>query len=532
MNYESNRVLNQVEQVLNYSYNWYEDYKNIDEILDIYNKILSSYSNEAFKASMKNSKKALNSPELVKRELNNLMKNNTNSFLIVALCAKNHLFSCVIRKTSEGFSVTLVNKAANIAHQEYVFKHVNSNEIMDLINSCIYTNNVAEIYKMFENNCEHVYDLNIKSGKQKTGNCFIKEIEAGIKFAYATRKFSSKEFQNLRKNDLEKVKLKWGKHTTTDIHKMYVKELITLYPKEETTLNKLLNLYVSNKNFRNYLKCGIDIKTSLTKAFKSNKYFEEKGKDLLIKELLKNVDYYSFKSNINRIEDVVLSLKDENLKNAYNILVKNGILLTLMGNCNENEICSLDVINAFPVVVKHLYEVNGFSYSAKGIELASEGNYEEAVSTSKKGVFLQPNAPFTYFLYANVLAKQNLFEDAIKSYTQAIELAPHFGLAYYERSSIHLKLGKLDKAKEDFKLAVKHFPRFKYSKLKENIITEYFNREKTFMNSKKINEVILCYKNILDIDSENFYAKGKLKTLKEIDYSLKTQEAKVRNIGF
>ena len=272
LDYNERRSLDMMHQLLSDSSNVYQEEKNMFDLFRIYGKILTRWTNNSnFSQSIDRSIQSLNKTFVkTQDEIRQLENNNANSFLIKPLRGIGHRFATVVRKKEGDYSFTLVNKGLRPDYQFEEFL-IPIHKLQPLLSTLEQINaNVPteKIYTTFGEYAQHNYKLNIKSRNQKTGNCFIKNPENAIKFAYATRDFSEKDFQNLRINEPSKTfSPKWGV-TTGGVHRLFKEQLQKENPRISLALENIFQTYNRNKLFRENLESGsMSIEKSLKMAF-------------------------------------------------------------------------------------------------------------------------------------------------------------------------------------------------------------------------------------------------------------------------
>ena len=209
-------VTNQVSQILNYEDNHSLGEKQLVSLLANCNIALKKYNkhrdNKLFNTSLDNTVTALNNRQYYSYYLNNLKPNDTKSFLVAPVTSNNHLFSFVLYKKQDTkgnifFQVVAVNKGAlpfergdnDQYHEMYESYKIPQQNIVELANMLGYDNGnidpitgnwltTGEVYKKIQDNTiNKTWNTldNIKARPQIVGNCYYKELEAGLKYAYS-----------------------------------------------------------------------------------------------------------------------------------------------------------------------------------------------------------------------------------------------------------------------------------------------------------------------------------------------------------
>lgn len=266
-------LLQQIDLVLNFDKNRGNHIDKIKNLFRMYNKILKDYTSRDFKLSLLESEIYLNSIELKgtvpyvspyileKSALNSLKKDDANSFLIIPVHSNCHTFSVVVRRIEEGFSATVVNRdneAENYRKsderyygqfEEYLFKEKNTDKLLEVLNGPRLSDPVIadtnSIYQNFRKQCDKRFMLNIQSRVQVKGNCFIKEPESAIQFAFSTRNFSTKKLKDLRTSTI-KFKPKW-EPSTKEIRRRYIECQIEDNPHLKDQIENKYNKYIKEK---------------------------------------------------------------------------------------------------------------------------------------------------------------------------------------------------------------------------------------------------------------------------------------------
>ena len=208
--YESYRIKNEAQQLLNSANNFNFDKKILFDIVRIYNKILDNKSFE-FSKSLENSEKILKSEDLeeydkyINEELY-LENNNSDSFIILPMFSGDHAFYGILRKINNDYSYTIINKGARGRHAKYeeyiIFDIPNFMKFLKKI-SVQGSVKTEEIYSNILDFSKEKNLIRVDSNNQKIKNCLAKELEAAIKYVYSTRNKNEKSINliELRKNE-------------------------------------------------------------------------------------------------------------------------------------------------------------------------------------------------------------------------------------------------------------------------------------------------------------------------------------------
>lgn len=330
-NNNSFRDLNLVRMMLNLEDNNFDDYDKIRSVYDIYANLDELKINSSFKNSLIKSKLYLSDDFDLSNELTNLKKNNPNSFLLLPILADGHLWSGLIRKNDEGFSCISINKGSSYFHdpfEEFVFEEKNVNNLIDSLNFAHPSKDedIEDIYKHFKKNSDKAYNLKLDAAPQKVGNCFTKNIQAGIKFAAATCNHSFEKLAKYRlnsytpygTNSTNKKKLKWQGLSTEEMQKIFSNAVAKNNPHIKNHIQSSLKTYSQNKHFRQLLKEDASPTKSLFTAFDPQNKTKGEIKAKRIANLISNLTLYNFENYTGKIESIVEKANDAELKEAFN----------------------------------------------------------------------------------------------------------------------------------------------------------------------------------------------------------------------
>jgi CHAT domain-containing protein len=285
---KSRDISNLTAQILSRKDNESFDRELQDVVFDIYIDVIKKHFEKSnipknfpitqFEESIMESQLFLVSP----KKINFKNLNDDNKFLVLPVYSHGHAFSAVVRKLEDDkISVTFVNlgyrpfekSANNNQYKEYVYTEDEALKILKSysINLRIdYPQKVVstkQAYKKFSQTALEEYTLNIKSRDQKVGNCFLKNIEKGLRYALALG-ISKAEDDTFNPDKLRvfveggghhKVKFlqpihKFGEKTneltTLELRKDLVDSLITKFPQYETAIMKEWNIYEKRKTIK------------------------------------------------------------------------------------------------------------------------------------------------------------------------------------------------------------------------------------------------------------------------------------------
>lgn len=378
--YNCTRDMNLVKMILNLESNSTDDYKKPADVYETYINMQEMKYNNDFRDSLRNSKAYLNDrsfePTALK-SLNELKTNDANSFLVLPLSGIGHLWSTLIRKTDEGFSAIIVNKGSRFWHdpiEEFVFK---ADKVNNLSNCLSYANinsspNIEDVYREFINKSDAAYNLKVRTSPQKTGNCFTKNIQAGIKLAQATRNLSQTDFRKLRtkeytpygtSNESNKT-FKWESMTTEVAQRLFVEKIRERNPAISDRVETFLDIYSCNKHFGENIKTSKNPVKTLFETFDPENKTVNMGVNDRIKELLTKLTPNVFESHTEAIKNIVKSTKDTIFIEVVNDLDKYDDLgISLSRNSRFG-----DYIDANHDPIKSLLRVFDYSNKLKDLD--------------------------------------------------------------------------------------------------------------------------------------------------------------------
>ena len=329
------RDMNLTNMILNIESNNSNNYLKPNEVYQVYSKMEEIDASPEFRKSLENSSWAVKVPPVLDSELSKLKVNDPKSFLVLPMLGKGHLWSTLIRKTDEGFSATVVNKGLRFWHdpmEEFVFKKENQKKLVSALNYTGFStaHSVEDVYRKFIANSDKQYNLKINAAPQKVGNCFTKNIQAGIKLAYATQNISPQEMRSFRINreytpfgtpNTGKKTFKWNMSTET-MQKLFVRKLVENNPGIAQSASQSLEIYTANKHFRQEMKRSPNIMGSFIKSFDPENKSGQLDRGNRIQYLLKDLTPYTYSSNRKNIDAIVRDSGNSQLKTQYDTLNK------------------------------------------------------------------------------------------------------------------------------------------------------------------------------------------------------------------
>jgi hypothetical protein len=320
--------MNLVNMILNLDHN---DSNNYKKVLDVYAHYIDFKEipfSQDFRKSLQSSKNAIFRLEAIQKEIECLKKNDSNSFLVLPLLGYGHLWSTVIRNTNEGISATVINKGLRYLHdpvEEFVFKHENLGKLIHTLDFASGMEDVNLVYKTFLNNSDASYNLKINAGPQKVGNCFTKNIQAGIKFAAATRNMSPNKINSFRYKGYTSLgtkrkrstTFKWENIPTMKAQKLFVEDVIQKNPRIREEAKSSLDIYMGNKLLREKLKKGMNPNKSIIASFQKDPSADPQHEHDLIKSHLKKITSYTFDKFSHQLAPIIKKLGDSKMTEAY-----------------------------------------------------------------------------------------------------------------------------------------------------------------------------------------------------------------------
>jgi tetratricopeptide (TPR) repeat protein len=412
--------------------------------------------------------------------LRNLKNNKSDSFVIKSLYSYDHAFSAVVRKIDNDYSFTVVNKGGRMPHrkqfEEFIIKPERLDNMLKELNQRNQKVSIEDIYLTIQAGASKRIPLNISSKNQKVGNCYIKEPENAIKFAYTTRKFSKENLEALRSNAPNKVfKPKWGVETG-GVHRLFVEQIRRENPQIESQLNNELNAYYKNKRYRSLLKEGEPNLKSFEMGFNVYRTHDNLKNEEKYKRLLEDVNLDSMSQLPAQISEVVRSVKSNELESAFRKAVQLSFPMERAtytrngGTFQKLQDTLKDTKKHFPWLEKEIKLEMHLQYFIEAAPYYMNQNWEAAKNTYQKANELYPNNSRVNLLigisnsalgeiseksFEMSESTKKYYKEALTNFTESIRLQPEFGAAYYFRAMIHVKLGDLRKAEEDMNKAVK-----------------------------------------------------------------------------
>lgn len=332
-------IINQAEQILNYSDNYMQSgimpvatlFENCSMVIG---KYVSGDKADEFKQSLKNSLDCIKDKTRYKERITALRDKDESSFIVTPVTAIGHLFSSVIYKNGENYDIYIINKGASYDPttnknyefcEKYIVPEKNLENIVQVFSKLVENikenkKKVDEVYRFIEENTvdkkhnpQEMYDAR----NQRVGNCYFKELEEGLKFAYS-KAFNKFEIYTYNTGNNQVIQRQTPKVPggTKQFHNELIDNLKKYCNNEDTIkkLGTLLDIYNQNKDFRS----KVNDKTNLNDVEKEKIFFEVFGdgkRDIadttVFRSCLGKVDERTLRDNL---DFFIKMLKDRNIK--------------------------------------------------------------------------------------------------------------------------------------------------------------------------------------------------------------------------
>ena len=457
LNMSEYELENQIEQILNYSPNFFSDNKyGIMFMLSIFSNILKEYTTPKdsipkFSYSINDSIECISSSSLYASYIENLIPNEKNSFILAPLLSSNHLFTCLIHKTDNNYECTVINKGAasnNYAYKKYTIPEKSMESIIPLFGFS-YENNfsISDIYLAFSKSATVSEDLRkISSSTQKTNNCYYKEFEAGLKYAYSNSfvdKFTTP---------------KWP-ISTLEMHQKYLSFILSCNISDYTKkyIKTLYNTYTANKTFKNSLKLTNitntkAVKRLFSKVFKSNK----SNLNLAHLDNFKSAFGYddSKESTFSALHNCLSLVDLGTLKQHFNFFVnvckyykldEHLFVLDVLKDYMYSKKAGLDKLaphlkTFFPYATHQLSLEYSHEFNKLGNNFFYKDNLDSAINCFNKAIFLNPNDPSSLLDIGIVYYQKKNYNKALSYYLKALPLTPKSEILIEKIALCHLSL--------------------------------------------------------------------------------------------
>jgi hypothetical protein len=493
--YKDNRDMNLVNMIFNIESNNSNDYKKPLDVYEIYENMKELNLTEGFKNSLKNSKNCVKIPPLTRTHLTNLKKNDLNSFLALPVLGKGHLWSILIRKTEEGFSGMMINKGLRFWHdpvEEFIFKEENKGKLVEVLKYCgaFKMHSVEDVYRKFIQNSDKQYHMSIHASPQKVGNCFTKNIQAAIKFAYATRTWDANRVKSFRvdkaytsfgTDSQDKLRLKWGIMETEKMQKLFVKNIVEKNENIENTAKESEGIYVANKTFRKRCKDFVNLEKNFLEVFDPKLETVNFFKSERLKMLIKKITPYTYEENRQEVDKLVLATQDQDYIGIYKKLKEfTALTKNNMGNLY------------FHLFMEAKHDIG------KSLEriFDKDGKYHNLSYQEKSKILLEKLEPHILILH----------HGKIKSFLKTLYHKDHveaeFGDLYESSKSRLEKVNNKMPSRKEKKELEKHFPIILGQV--NHRISEYYNtiKEAHLENRQKTNQSFKDVKKSSELDKQ------------------------------
>lgn len=458
--------------------------------------------------------------------ITSLEANNDKSFVIAPVTAKEHIFSTVIyKKDEDNYEFIIINKGErpkeNHTHEKYIIPQKKLGNIIKYIEGINTrgTASVGDIYADFKKNSnEYVAMLDIASAPQRESNCYYKEMEAGLKYAYS-RSFNAFDTITYLDNKIRIPKLPGGTET---FQKAVIDKILESSVNNEEKYEEfikevkgLVDIYEKNKEFRKRIdEEGINDtyrEKILYDIFGKGYVGSNTGKEYL-EYCLSKVDERTLNDNIRFFINIIrknfeeeyipmlmYSTRYSNFETDFTHVAKNYFDYTK----NYNEIEFLE--RHFPLVSEKIQAMYIEEYKTKNYgvisnaDIVNDDSYLEFVLNERLSVCKEVlDMTDYYYVKACVLKKNGYLNEAAMCFKKAYEEIGVYDNAYVEkiRNKYNEVLDVIQKNKDlmgDLKSIEKGYDNKKYIlKLKEraDLILRAGNDNKALEKYKEIAELI------------------------------------------
>jgi tetratricopeptide (TPR) repeat protein len=143
------------------------------------------------------------------------------------------------------------------------------------------------------------------------------------------------------------------------------------------------------------------------------------------------------------------------------------------------------------------------AWNSKGLDLESQGKYDEATKAYDEAIRLNPNYAEAYYNKGNNLGlHQRKYDEALKAFDKAIQLNPNYAKAWYRKGLALSMQGKSDKAIKAYDEAIR---------LNPNYADAWVGKGIALNNPGKYEEAIKAFDEAIRLDPNNaiaYYGKG------------------------
>ena len=456
----SYELKNQVEQLLNYSPNFFSDNEYcIGFMLYVFAKIFEQYTKRLFCFSIQDSAQCILYPNNYATYIKSLVPNNKNSFILVPLISDTHLFTCVILKTDSNYECTIVNKGASNGMHSYTQYIISENQLPSIVPYLGFHNNditIGEVYDLFNQNSISCTQLtNIYSSRQKINNCYYKEFEAGLKYAYSNCYLDNFNVP------------KWPT-STLSMHQQYISFVMELDISKTMAkhLKNLYDVYTANKTFRAYSNENNESNFSLKKILPARLFYKHKDCNLnQIKfnhfkssfgydetsqstfEALYNciclVDLKTLKQNLDFFEDMF-----EHFKLEEHALVLDRLEDYILGTSSGLSNIAPSIKIFFPNVIHELTLQYSGHFDSLSDLFYKNNDMQQYFKCLEQALLLHPTNTLALSRIGDFYFKANDMKHAIEYFSKALNLVPRSQILLEKRALAHI-------ATKDFKNALR-----------------------------------------------------------------------------
>lgn len=266
--------------------------------------------------------------------------NEKNRFLILPIYSYGHAFSAIVKKTNapDKYSITLVNLGARpfemsgkgTSYKEYICTKQDAINVLKKHSYNVrlyYPANAVptpKAYRNFSAKAKEEYTINVQSRDQKLGNCFLKNIEKGLRYALAIGlsktadpSFSEESLRVTAKSgEKQKVKFlkpihkpgeKTNELTTLELRKQLIDALIKRFPEYQNEIMQEWTIYKSAKELKNYAHISHHAPVKRMKTKEDSPIFSSKNnaKTQSNDSLVKKMQHFTNKTNAKTISKVI-----------------------------------------------------------------------------------------------------------------------------------------------------------------------------------------------------------------------------------
>lgn len=465
LNYDQRRKLDLTLQTLNASSNIYQEFENVTDLFKGWKDITSAYTNEEFKKSIDSTISCFNDKDKIPVRLADLKSNDPNSFLMQPLMSRDHMFSSVIRRVGEDFSVTVINSGSREPRrrqaEEFIIHKSIASKLMHNVATLKEPIQTEHIYQIIESQSKAKFLLNIEMKSQKMGNCFIKQPSNALKFAFASSTFPKEKLEKLRERGPNPFTPKFNASTE------YAQYLLSgRFANGDEKVHQLISDefrdYSMNKNFRNLVNNGEAPETSLIKAF----HVDGAGEKALQRGL-SHINLDTISQNPREVVKIAKMIKDKEHFQRFGVAVK---YCSFAGRDNffredkdVNRLVKnlLEAEKNFPTMVTQIRKEMHSGFFMEAIPYLMNEKPQQGYNELKKSDMLYAYSATNRFLEGLCCSdmaeratspddKTKALKTSVKEYSMAIALKDDYAAAFAMRGMAYKDLGDITKAERDF----------------------------------------------------------------------------------